>query len=81
MRKVILFIGLSVFAISCKRQYSCSCTVTYTSNDPNLTGGGTVYNFEISEATKKQASLACNEATVKETQNIYNTTRVCKLSK
>lgn len=80
MKKIALLFGLSVFLfVSCKKDYSCTCITTYA-----ITGGETITytdKFDISEASSKQADLACNEATVIYTEEGYSSETTCTLSK
>ncbi len=59
---VVLLIGSTL--LSCKKDYSCSCTNT----DTDVGQGGvttvTIENYTIEDATKDQARAACNEAKI-----------------
>lgn len=79
MKKSILLLGLCVSAlISCKKDYSCTCTNTDVDSGVTLT---TTTNYKVEGATKRQAEAACNEATIKFTEGTYSYTQACKLSK
>ncbi|MBW7868799.1 MAG: hypothetical protein H3C31_10780 [Brumimicrobium sp.] len=81
MKKKNLFIALfsTMALLSCKKDYSCTCTVKYVDS-------GSVYteetNLTIEGANKTQAIAACNEATIKQVwgpNDSYEQT--CKLKK
>jgi hypothetical protein len=82
MKKLIYIIpALGLLAVSCTKDYSCTCTSTTTSAGEVQTF---VDKYEISEASSKQAKLACNEATIIETgtnwlDETYTTETTCEL--
>lgn len=67
MKNVKMIVGVVLIGsalMSCKKDYSCSCTNT----DKDVGVGGvttvTVENYTIEDATKDQARAACNEAKI-----------------
>jgi len=79
MKKIFLIAVLGVLTLaSCKKDYSCSCTYTYSGPFGSNT---TIYTKTIQEASKKQASYACVEAKITEVDGDYTSTEECKLSK
>lgn len=80
--KVTAIAAIALLAVSCKKDYTCSCTDT-------TTGGGEistdVYTYQVKEATKDQAAAACNEATIVSTYsfggNTYTTESTCTMTK
>lgn len=89
MKKSIFAIALGCITfISCKKDYSCSCTesgVNYY--DSNFDGTdeahpyNNTYNYKIEEANKTQATAACNEATIKQQDGLDTYESTCKLTK
>lgn len=81
MKKYILLSALTLLTLaSCKKDYSCTCTQTWTESGDVETQ---IYTKSISGATKAEATAACNEATFNYT-NLdadYNYTEKCDLSK
>lgn len=79
MKKSIYLLGLCATAlISCKKDYSCTCTAT------SVLMGETEISTSVSTiegATKTQAQAACNEATIKHVEGSFSTTEKCNLSK
>lgn len=67
---------MSVILISCKKDYSCSCTNT----DKDVGEGGittvTIENYTIEDATKDQARAACNEAKITYQYSVPNSSSV-----
>lgn len=67
---------INLMLISCKKDYSCSCTNT----DKDVGEGGvttvTYDNYTIEDATKDQARAACNEAKITHQYNIPNSSSV-----
>ena len=62
MKKLFFtIIGTALLAVSCTKDYSCTCTETYTAGGQVTTY---VNKYDISEASSKQAKIACNEATI-----------------
>lgn len=61
MKKVIL-IAISLFALvpmsSCKKDYICKCSKTYTTNSSTTTSDYSQYTFKD---TRKRAEGRCNE--------------------
>ena len=89
MKKSFLAIAIVGMAlISCKKDYSCSCTesgVNYYDSDFDGTDEAhsytNTYNYKVEGANKTQAVAACNEATIKQ-QDDQDTYQVkCDLSK
>ena len=62
MKKTILFAGAALFAattmMSCKKDYTCKCTKTYTSGSGSSTSNYSVYTYKD---TRKRAEDRCNE--------------------
>lgn len=89
MKKLILISTVGIFGlISCKKDYSCTCTYSGVSfydsdfdgdEDANPYSGTDTYTIE--GANKTQAIAACNEAKIKEVdgQDTYESS--CTLSK
>lgn len=63
---------------SCKKDYSCTCTETEIED-----GSTSVFTstYQIEEASKKQAEIACNEATIKYVEGQDSYTVKCDLTK
>lgn len=79
MKKIIFPLAVVALAlVSCKKDYSCSCTETESFNGASDVS---TYNYKVEGATKKQAQAACNEATIVETDGSYSYTIKCDLSK
>ena len=79
MKKIILPIAiLGLVSLSCKKDYSCTCTYTSTYDGTTETE---IEVFTIEEASKSQARAACNEATLEEISDGDKYTRKCSLSK
>jgi len=80
MKKSILILGAAVLTlVSCKKDYSCKCTDTDTYMGVTDID---VYQYNIKDATKKQAQTACSEATVTYTGTSGDTySTKCELSK
>ncbi len=79
MKKLILALPvLAIVLVSCKKDYSCSCTDTDVDNG---TTEVTMYNYKVEGATKKQAQVACNEATVTYIDGADSYKTKCDLSK
>jgi hypothetical protein len=73
----LLFISLA----ACKKDYSCSCTETYTNNGSTSVE---TYTKNISGATKNEAIGLCNESVINYTDvedPDYFYEESCKLSK
>lgn len=89
MKKLILIATLGVFGlISCKKDYSCSCTYNGVSYyDTNFDGVDEAHpyagtsNFTIEGANKTQATAACNEATISQQDGLDTYEEKCELSK
>lgn len=79
MKKVLMITFLSAMTlVSCKKNYTCSCTFTHFSS---LGTNTTTYTKKINEATKKQAGYLCNEAKITRFDGDQSYTEECKLSK
>ena len=52
----LLFIGTSM--TSCKKDYTCQCSKTYTSGDGSSTSNHSVYTYKD---TRKRAEDRCND--------------------
>lgn len=62
MKKMFFILSIvGVGAVSCTKDYSCTCTTITTSGGQATTQ---IQKFDIQDASTKQAKLACNEATV-----------------
>lgn len=89
MKKIVFILCLSGLGlVSCKKDYSCTCTETgtyYIDMDgdgiPDPSSYSNTSNFKIKEANKTQANAACNEATIKEQDGQDTYERTCDLSK
>jgi hypothetical protein len=61
MKKTILFAGALLFAatsmVSCKKDYTCECSKTYTSGSGSSTSNYSVYTYRDS---RKRAEDRCN---------------------
>lgn len=64
MKKMILMAGAIVFAAtsitSCKKDYTCKCSKTYTSGSGSSTSDYSIYTYKDS---RKRAEDRCNENT------------------
>lgn len=81
MKKYIFISILAVVSLaSCKKDYSCTCTQTYTQDGQVDTY---ILTSSIAGATKAEATAACNESTLNytDTEDGYNYTEKCDLSK
>lgn len=79
MKKIIIPFALLTFTlVSCKKDYSCTCTETEVYNGETDVY---TYTYKVEEATKKQAQAACNEATLSTTEGADSYKKVCDLSK
>lgn len=79
MKKLIFALPVFLLVlVSCKKDYSCSCTDTDTYNGETET---TNYAYKVEGATKKQAQAACNEATVTYIDGADSYKTKCDLSK
>ena len=75
MIKILPFLGLLLFAISCKKESTCTCTQTYT--EPAYVDDNEVYHqpyiyystFSNTIKTKKKDA----ESTCKKSETIYST--------
>ena len=54
----LLFIGTSM--VSCKKDYRCQCTKTYTSGSGSSTSNYSVYTYDD---TRRRAEERCNDNT------------------
>lgn len=79
MKKAKMILSLtfaSAALMSCKKDYSCTCTHT----DKDVGEGGTttvtVENYTIEDATKDQARAACNEAKITYQYSVPNSSSV-----
>ena len=78
MKKIIIpVIAIGLFAVSCKKDYSCTCTTIYTTtvSEPGeadeVSTNTNSDTYKVNEAKPHQAQAACNEATVT-TENSYD---------
>ncbi len=64
MKKSILFAGALLFIgtsmVSCKKDYTCKCSKTYTSGSGTSTSDHSIYTYKD---TRKRAEDRCNENT------------------
>jgi len=64
MKKSILFAGALLFIgtsmVSCKKDYTCKCSKTYTSGSGSSTSDYSVYTYN---ENRKRAEDRCNENT------------------
>jgi len=64
MKKTILFAGGLLFVVtsmmSCKKDYTCKCSKTYTSGSGSTTNDYSVYTYKD---TRTKAEKRCNENT------------------
>ncbi len=64
MKKSILIAGLVLFGatslVSCKKDYTCNCTKTYTTGSGTSTTNYSVYTYKD---TRTRAETRCNENT------------------
>lgn len=89
MKKLIfVFAFLGIALVSCKKDYSCSCTESglsyYDSDSDGVEEAHPIaytYNYQIEGATKTQAMAACNEATIKPQNEMETYEYKCDLSK
>ena len=89
MKKSILALALvSLALVSCKKDYSCTCTSSgvnyYDSNFDGVEEAhpfSNINNIKIEGANKTQAVAACNEATIKEQDDMDTYETSCDLSK
>ena len=72
----IAIVALGFGAISCSKNYTCECETVTTSGGISST---TTSEYEIEEASSKQASAACIEATIVNQSSNYTTERTCTL--
>lgn len=79
MKKIVLLVSFGILTLaSCKKEYNCSCTYTYSGPFGSNT---TIYTKTIKEASKKQASYACVEAKITSVDGEFTEMEECKLSK
>ncbi len=88
MKKLILIATVGVFGlISCKKDYSCTCTYSGVDYYDDLNGPDQPHpysgssTFTIEGANKTQATAACNEATIKAQDGMDTYEETCTLSK
>lgn len=77
MKKIFLLTFGAVFLfVSCKKDYTCTC-------EEKEKYDGSVYSYEytysVEGATKTQAQVACNEATIKQSSGGDSHEKTCKL--
>ena len=64
MKNSILFAGALLFVgtsmVSCKKDYTCKCSKTYTTGSGSSTSNYSVYTYDD---TRKRAEDRCNENT------------------
>lgn len=89
MKKSIIAIAVVGMAlVSCKKDYSCTCNESGTSYyDSDFDGVdeahpyADTYTYKIEGANKTQAIAACNEATIKQQEDLDTYQVKCDLSK
>lgn len=89
MKKSIFAVALvSIALVSCKKDYSCSCSETgvnyYDSDFDGIDEAhpyANTYNYKIEGANKTQATAACNEATITQQDGQDTYESKCDLSK
>lgn len=82
MKKLLLVLVIGAGAlVSCNKTYTCTCTDTSYDSNGNVTDTD-VYTGEVSEASTKEAEIACNGATIVYTDNDGSRDETkCELSK
>ena len=55
MKKLLFFVIIGVAFASCKKNYTCSCTTTYTNGSPTET-----FTTGAFKTTKKKAKTICD---------------------
>lgn len=79
MKKILAITCIGMLAlVSCEKDYSCTCTETYTDGTDTYTDS---YTYRVEGATKKQAEIACNEATISQTEGTQTYEMTCVLTK
>ena len=87
-KSIFAFALVGLALVSCKKDYSCTCTstgVSYYDSDWDGEDEAHPYsntsNIKIEGANKTQANAACNEATIKEIDGMNTYEVSCDLSK
>jgi hypothetical protein len=63
MKNIVLIVGILLFGVtmvSCKKDYTCKCSKTYTSGSGSSTSDYSIYTYKDS---RKRAEDRCNENT------------------
>ena len=80
MKKSILFAGILIFAAtfmqSCKKNYTCQCSKTYTTGNGTTTSKYSVYTYDD---TQKRAIDRCNSNDTQGTDLFGNYTINCAI--
>ena len=84
MKKIILF-AISAIAVlsmaSCRKDRTCTCTRTYSSNQPGFSQPSDTSVNKLTKIKKKNATLYCTSSTDVSSQGgyTYTTTNTCDL--
>lgn len=82
--KKIIFASIAVMAlVSCKKDYTCECTETYTSNGTTETSVSSVVIKDVSKKTINNASecVSYEETSTNSNGSIYITKVDCTIEK
>lgn len=87
-KSIFVFALIGMALVSCKKDYSCTCTDSGTHYyDSDFDGVDEAHsyantsNFTVEGATKTQAIAACNEATITQQDGLNTSEYSCNLSK